>query len=202
MAPFTTLPREVARQKIRPSGDSAAPSVAGTFLFFIIAELHKNKCIDIALRAFALVHKKHPNACLVSMGGGEEDKKLRSLAEKLGLANSVTFAGFVPDARIYLSAADCFVLPSCKEGVPLSLLQAGIAHVPAIATNVGGIPEVIENEKTGILVAPRNVKELAGAMEEMMAHPEKRISYGEALYDRVTKDFSEGEMVRKTFECY
>lgn len=93
---------------------------------------------------------------LLVVGNGPLEQRLKYLAEALRISDKVVFAGFRPNVTDYIAAMDIFVLPSLTEGLPLALLEAMAAAKPVIASEVGGIPTVIENRKTGLLVTPRN----------------------------------------------
>ena len=93
------------------------------------------------------------------------------MAESLGLAEAVHFLGQRQDVPDLLNAMDIFVLPSYSEGVSLALLEAMAAGLPVIATAVGGLPEVVEDGVTGLLIPPRDAEALAGALERLLADP-------------------------------
>lgn len=128
-----------------------------------IANLYPTKGLDILIRAF--VELTELSARLVIVGEGPERAKLEQLIAELGLNDRVTLIGAIPDAAKLLSAFDIFVLSSRKEGLPYALLEAMAADLPIIATAVGAIPEMIENEKNGIIVPPEDVAALARALQ-------------------------------------
>ena len=100
----------------------------------------------------SLLHSFTPSLLLVIIGGGPEEKKLRALAEKLSIADRVIFAGNVPNAARYLKAFEIFALTSRFEGLPYAVLEAAAAGLPIVTTAVGGVPEIIEDGVSGILV--------------------------------------------------
>jgi hypothetical protein len=114
---------------------------------------------------------------------------LEKLAKELNIENMLRFLGFVPDAKKLLSGADMFLLPSRTEAFPYTILEAGMAGVPIIATSVGGVPEVIHDMQNGILVHPQNPKEIAEAILYYIDHPEKQKEYRRWLTDEVRKIF-------------
>jgi len=119
-----------------------------------------------------------------------------------GLQGRVLLPGFVNDASRYLKALDCFLLPSIKEGLPYVILEAGLAALPVIATTVGGVPEIIEDQRTGILASPHNTTALAGALDQLIASPTLRTSLGTSLHKKVTYDFSLDQMIASTSALY
>lgn len=174
-----------------------------------IAELHKNKGLDHAISGIAKVlHQEttreiHPEKIsYVIIGGGEEKENLKNLVEKEGLQNIVHFAGECLEASKLLKAFDVFLLPSLKEGLPYALLEAGSANLPVIATNVGGVTEVVEDMKSGIVVRAKRPKEIADAIGYMIDYPEKRKGFGESLAKTVTEKFTLERMVEETIGIY
>lgn len=110
-------------------------------------------------------------------------------------------AGFVPEAARYLKAFDVFVLPSLKEGLPYTILEAMHAGLPIVATSVGGIPDVIEHKKNGILVPPGNPTLLADAITTVFADANlQKTMVGNAVKNRGRSSLS--DMVRKTNSLY
>src|SRR3989344_3250000 len=119
-----------------------------------ISELHKNKGVDIALSAFAKIAKKYDQIIYVVIGEGEEREKLTRQISELGLSDRAFLVGFVPEAKRYLKAFDIFTLTSRTEALPYVILEAGLAGLPIVASAAGGIPEIINSEETGLLIAP------------------------------------------------
>lgn len=163
-----------------------------------IAELHPNKDHATLIRALLEV----PEAHLVLVGDGENRAALSALAEELRLSHRVHILGFVPEAARYLRAFDCLALSSRKEGLPYVLLEAGCAYVPVVATNVGGIPDLIMHEFTGLLVPPGEPKALGAALERVMSNATLARSLSEELLKRVRGSFSPEMMIEKTLAAY
>jgi glycosyltransferase involved in cell wall biosynthesis len=185
-------------KKIRMEfGDFDKRIVIGT-----VAELHRNKGLSYLVKAAAKVIENHPNSIFIIVGEGEERQQLEKEASNLGLENAIKLLGYVENSSEYLKAFSIFVLPSIKEGLPYTILEAGSASLPVIATIVGGIPEIITDMKSGILVQPKNDKELGHAISFMIEHPEERRSYGSALHEKVLKDFSIERMISETEKVY
>jgi len=108
----------------------------------------------------------------------------------------------IPNASKYLKNFDIFVLPSLKEGLPYVILEAGLAGLPVIASNVGGIPEIIENGKEGLLVAPANPEELANAIKKLIEDKTLRENLAKNLHEKIKKEFSLEKMLRETISQY
>lgn len=193
--PFTLLSRETARQKLVPDISKDTLLVGST------SELHRVKGLDVLLEAWKNFKIAH-DGVLVLIGSGEEEQKLKNMAHTLDISGSVYFAGFIENARELLSGLDIFVLPSRSEALPYAPLEAGIAELPVIATRVGGVPEIIENEKTGILISRENVNELTQALNLLSQNKNIREKLGTALHQSVLENYSQEKMLTSTFATY
>lgn len=167
-----------------------------------IAELHPSKGLEYAIEAFAKLTPKNPNLYYIILGDGQEKERLNALIERYGIHNRVYLAGFVKDAARYLKALDVFILPSITESFGYVLLEAGLAKLPVITTTAGGIPEIIKNETTGLLVPPHSPQELAQAIKRIIEEPQQRIDFGRALNHKVISDFTLDRMVTETVTLY
>src|SRR5262249_47319339 len=129
-----------------------------------------SKGFDVLMHALALVVQDHPQLECIIIGDGPERSSLRKLAVELQLQRFVTFTGLLErDAiREHVGSASIFVLASCEEGLPLALLEAMAAGLPIIATNVGGIPSVVDHGQQGLLVEPNDSQSLAEAIHVLM----------------------------------
>lgn len=106
------------------------------------------------------------------------------------------------DASKYLKNFDIFVLPSLKEGLPYVILEAGLAGLPVIASNVGGIPEIIEDGKDGLLVPPANSEELAKAIKKLIENKTLCENLAKNLNEKIKKEFPLEKMLRETISLY
>jgi glycosyltransferase involved in cell wall biosynthesis len=134
--------------------------------------------------------------------GGAYEQLLRDEAERLGVADRIVFAGYRDDVDKLLRSLDVLVLPSWTEGFPVVLLEAMAAGVPVVATSVGGIPELVADGETGILVEPRDVDGLTRALNDLLARPDRGRELGRAGAERVRAKFSEAEMTGRVLEIY
>lgn len=166
-----------------------------------ISELHPVKGLDILLDAWAKFMKKR-DAVLVILGDGEMRENLENLANKLGLENKVVFKGYMDNAKQYLNAFDIFCLPSRSEALPYALLEAGFAGLPAVATNVGGIPEIVENGISGALIPPEDSETLFSTLVLFSEDKNLRNRLGSAIHNVIEERFSIEKMVRQTFALY
>jgi glycosyltransferase involved in cell wall biosynthesis len=133
---------------------------------------------------------------------GAYERELRELAERLGVADRVEFAGYRDDARDLMGRAAVVVLPSWTEGLPMTLLEAMARRRAVVATPVGGTPEVVADGETGVLVPPRDATALAAALRELLRDPERRAALGAAGRARVESAFSRERMVERVLEVY
>jgi glycosyltransferase involved in cell wall biosynthesis len=122
--------------------------------------------VGTALRAFAIVAERFRDACLTVAGSGPDREELGHLAQKLGIADRVRFTGSLENSQLpaLYGAANIAVNSSLVDNFPISLLEAMASGVPIVSTNVGGIPYLVEHERTALLVPPRNPVALAKAV--------------------------------------
>jgi glycosyltransferase involved in cell wall biosynthesis len=172
-----------------------------------IASLIPIKGIYYLIKACDQIIKnnKHIRCAIVGSGStlekysGEEYKKL---VKKLGLEENIIFTGVRNDIPSILANSDVFVLASLEETFGFVLTEAMAASKPVVATNVGGIPEVVEDGKTGILVPPKNPAALANAIIKLLKNPGLRKQMGEAGRKRAEEYFTMEKMVKEYEDVY
>jgi len=167
-----------------------------------VAELHSNKGLEYAFDGFAKFRDAHPNSLFFIIGDGEEREKLTALTEKRGLSKNVFILGEIPHAAQYLKALDIFLLTSVKEGHPYVLLEAGAAALPVLATNVAGIPDIITDMQSGMLIQPKRSDEVARALTYLTEHPKKQSAFGSTLRKTITTHYTVETMLAKTLAAY
>ncbi|PJC21739.1 MAG: hypothetical protein CO060_02765 [Candidatus Yonathbacteria bacterium CG_4_9_14_0_2_um_filter_43_16] len=172
------------------------------FIVGTIAELHKSKGLTYAVEAFAKLVPENPNLYYFILGDGEEKERLETLVGLHNLQGRVFLLGFVDDASRYLKAFDIFLLPSMTEGLALVLLEAGLAGLPVVASRIGGIPEVIEDKNTGLLVPTRDSDAIALANQNLMTDRSLAKRFGEALRERVLAKFPLSRVLKDTISLY
>lgn len=174
--------RQGGRQGERPR--------SGNLLF--VGRLAPVKGLPVLFEALATLGKDIPDWHLTIVGDGSMRMKLEDLASKLNLAANITFAGYQSQDAVadILSDTDILVLPSFAEGVPVVLMEAMAARTAVIATQVGGVPELVENQKSGILVAPGNAPKLAKAIGDLLVAPEVAKAMGEIGRQKVLAEFT------------
>ncbi|MFC1700727.1 glycosyltransferase [Patescibacteria group bacterium] len=187
------LDKEKARQKLLKNS-SAGGLVLGT-----IAEWHKNKGLFYFLKAMENIDPPADGINIVLIGSGEnrDKEKLYQYIKENNLKN-IYLHEFIPNAASYLKALDIFILPSVKEGLPYTILETIAAEIPIIATNVGGIPEILNKD---YLVNPKNSQQLTEKINYVINNLTiiKEKIQGTATNN---KDFSSEKMVQKTKNIY
>ena len=172
-------------------GENAPDDVDGRIVLSI-ARLARQKGVDVAIRAL----RDLPDATLVVLGEGPERQSLEALARELGLAGRVYLPGRVPDVAAWLRRASVYVQPSRWEGFGLGVLEAMLAELPVVASNVSSLPEIVVDGETGLLVPPDDPAALAAAVRA--AAP----AHGEAGRERARREFSVARMADRTAELY
>ncbi len=168
-----------------------------------ISELHMNKGLDFLIEAVPLIRERTAAPFVFFIAGdGELRETLRAHIKAAGVEDVVLFAGHVSNAAHYVSGFDAFIMPSRTEGLPYAILEAGLAGLPVIASNIGGIPEVIRQLENGILVRTGDIKDIADAVIFVMQEKAKAAALGAALHERIITHFSLKGMVEKTEELY
>ena len=168
----------------------------------IIARLEKVKDHATLLSAFKIVSEQVKHTRLLIVGDGPLHPRLLSYSKQLGVNPRVFFLGERRDIPEILSALDIFVLSSTFEGISITILEAMAASKPVVATAVGGNPEIIETETTGLLVPPRNPRLLASALTRLLQNEEEALLMGKAGRNRIEKWFRIEEVARKTESLY
>lgn len=141
------------------------------FIILSIAALHPRKGLNYLMEAFKNIHAKDPKTKLIIVGEGPERKNLTKLIKILELDNDVMLLGEQNNIPQILKSSDLFVLASLKEAFGLVLLEAMAAQIPVIASEVGGIPEIIQHNKSGLLVQPANIEDLTNGIRTIMNNP-------------------------------
>jgi len=166
-----------------------------------LSELHPIKRIDRAITAVAALVRDFPYLRYVIVHDGEQREKLQQQVRDLSLEKHVFFTGTIPDAARLLPAFDIFVLPSKSEAFPYVVVEAGQAGVPVVATNVGGIPDVIKHGVNGLLVPPDDTPALTSALRSLLENENMRRDLAHAHRERM-KEFTVERMITKTIAVY
>ncbi len=173
---------------------------AGPIVF--VGRLSPEKDVETLLRAMRIVRKTDAGVRLNIAGEGPDRTRLESICRRLNLQEAVTFLGAVADIPALLARSSLFVLPSLSEGISLSLLEAMASGVPAIATRVGGNAEVIDHDRTGLLVSPGVPSELARAIQRLRADEARADQFADAARRTVDDRFDVRLMIDRYQSLY
>ncbi|QEF98720.1 Putative glycosyltransferase EpsD [Stieleria maiorica] len=168
----------------------------------LVAKLWDGKGHAVAINALSKLVRSYPSAKLVIVGEGYLRDELETQTSDLKLQDHVVFTGFRSDIPNLNAMFDIAILASDFEGMGRVLLEAMVMGRPVVASDVGGIPDVVDDGTTGILVPPGNIDELAGALATLLADPTLREKMGRAAYARITQKFSSETMVRQIRDVY
>jgi glycosyltransferase involved in cell wall biosynthesis len=187
-----------------PGGDAPAPRCppSSEVVLGVAGRLIVLKGIGYLLDAAAVLQREFPSLRVEIAGSGAQRRELEQKAEELGLASSVRFLGWVDDLASVLPRWDVLVMPSLEEGFPIAALDAMAAGLPVVGSAVGGVPELVEDGKTGWLVPPRDVEALASRIRLLLNNPEQRLAMGAAAQRRVRDHFSLAQMVESFGKLY
>ncbi len=177
-------------------------SFAKKVLIGTIAELHPNKGFTYMFDALEGLISLNPSFVFFVIGDGDQRAELEALIIKKKLENHVVLAGQIPNAAEYLKAFSIFLLPSVKEGLPYVLLEAGYAGLSVIATTVGGIPEVIEDMHSGVLIQPKKSGEILHSLQFLIEHKNIQREHARNLQEKVRAKFNIERMLTSTMKVY
>ncbi|MBA3629214.1 MAG: glycosyltransferase [Actinobacteria bacterium] len=163
------------------------------------ARLAPQKALDVMLEALA---RLPGNVVLAILGDGPLEDELRSHAARLGVADRARFLGWQDEVAGYVAAADVFCLSSKWEAVALAVQEAVVLGTPVVATDVGGMGELITDRVSGRLVPSGDPSALASALADVLAFPEEGARYAAAAQDRLERDFSTEAMLDRLRRAY
>ena len=167
-----------------------------------VGRLEKQKGIKYLVEAVPDILKRYSGLKVLIAGSGSEETSLKTLAHERGVRKNIDFLGFVKQPLEIIGQLDVFVLPSVWEGFPYVLLEAMLLRKPIVATNIFGINEIIENEKSGILVKERNPKSIADAVVDLLAHRAKAQRLGRAARARLLRSYTANRTATQVLGLY
>ncbi len=168
----------------------------------IAARLYPVKSIETIVRAARHVKDRNSKVKFVIGGDGEDRKRLEAMVSELDLRDTVYFIGWLDDPKELMSSIDISVLTSISESFPYSILEGARFKKATISTDVGGIPDLIENGKNGYLFKPGDISRFSDLILELASDEKKRAAMGESLYDKAMRDFSVESMARTQSNIY
>lgn len=169
-----------------------------------VANIYPRKGYEYLIEAIANIKKEIKDLRCIIVGEGDREYKLKldRLANKLGVSENIIYVGFQRNVYPFIAIFDIFVLPSILEGFGIALIEAMAMGKPVVASNTGGIPEVVEDGVTGILVPPKNPDALADAILGLLNDKIKMKAMGIAGKERVNKFFTLKRMISQIENCY
>jgi len=191
--PATPPEKAEAKSALGLSKDTA---IIGT-----VARLVQRKGIDVLLRAFGIVRHSH-RVHLIVVGDGPLGEELRALARELRIEDSISWLGFQADPVKWLEAMDVFAFPSRLEGVPNAVLEAMAVGLPIVATTIGGVVDILEEGRTGLLISPNDPEALAGALDRLLANAPLRADLGYHARNRAVEIFSLSDNITRLTDLY
>lgn len=192
---FTDLDRRKIKEELFLAREN-------TLIIISIAELHERKGLKYLIEAIPEVASKFPNIKLVIVGEGPERNELKKLIKKLKIENHVILTGRQKEIPKLLKSSDIFVLPSRREAFGFVLLEAMITGLPVIASNTGGIPEIIDDKKNGLLCEPENSSAITETLIDLIEHPEKREKFSTTAKKILHEKFDAKKMAEEYEKIY
>ena len=205
---LTVIPNGIDINKFKPihvEDLKKRLALANEKIILFVSKIHRQKGCHLLLEILPDILKEDKNVKLILVGTGPYLQKLKDKAKKMGIKNHVIFAGRVSDEELpkYYNLADIFVFPTLRvESFGLVLAEAMACEKPVIASRIGGIPTVIEDNKDGILIEPGNLKELKEKIVEVLEDKELAKRLGKNARKKVVERFSLDRMVEDTVKVY
>lgn len=174
----------------------------GDVIAGIVARLSPVKDIPTLLKAVKIASSQNPHLKLMLAGDGEDRQKLEQMAKDLGIADRVCFAGWLNDINSFYNAIDMNLLTSLSETFPYALTEGTRMHRATIASNVGGVPVLIDDGVNGLIFEPGDEKQLAQHLLTLANDAQLRQTFGERIYEKASREFSIDRMVEHQLEIY
>ena len=183
---------------------------ADNLIVFALGRIVLKKGFDFLVQALPLVCKEVPNITFIIGGDGTDLDRLKTLAKDLGVSDNVRLPGTInrTDVPAYFHLCDVFTLPAVfdpkgnVDGCPNVILEAMACGKPVVASNISGIPGVVKNGETGILVKEKDVEELAAALVVLLTDPEKREEFGRAGRERILNELTWDKIIAQFKDIY
>jgi len=167
-----------------------------------VSRFDKRKGIEYLIKAIGLLKVKYKDIKLILVGDGPQRSFLSRLVKELNLVDQVVFVGKTFEVEKYLSIFDFFVLPSLQEGLSIAIIEAMASGVPVIASNVGGIPEVITHKYDGILIRSKNENDISEAIIQLNNNKELKNKLISNAYNKISAKFDIRKIVKEFESMY
>jgi glycosyltransferase involved in cell wall biosynthesis len=197
--PVNTAMKRRLRQELGIDSDIFIVTYAGRLVSY--------KGLPLLLRVWRDVHERYGASCLMLVGAGSLDmhnceRELKTFVHENGLDDGVRFAGSVHNVHEYLQISDVFVLPSEREAFGIVLIEAMACGLPIIATNVGGIADIITNDSSGLLIEANNFRQLQSSLDRLFNDADMRTALGAAARQAATRYFSQDEILDQYLKLF
>lgn len=193
---FSNQEKEVLREKYQIPQDAWVIGSVGRMWD------DEHKRFSDLIHAFAQFAEQNSHARLLLVGDGPVKSEYENLVETLNLTDKVIFTGFQDDTSIFYALMDTFVLSSAREAFGLVVAEAMLAKVPVVATQVGGVPAIIDHEQHGILIPPKAPQSILQAIHQIYDHPSQRQQLVENAYQKAIEQFSSQAYVNRVLQLY
>jgi glycosyltransferase involved in cell wall biosynthesis len=195
------------RRLFRPECDRQWFDVAfgtqpGDKVIGVLAQFIERKGHRYLIEALPSIMERHPEVRVIFFGRGPMQDSLETLVRDRQLENTIQFAGFREDIARVLPCLSMLVHPATAEGLGVALLQAASCGIPVVASNVGGVPEIIIDQETGLLVPPEDSNALRDAIISLLENPARAKKLGQAARQLVDEEFSIGKMAAGNLKVY
>lgn len=187
----------IDRQYPEPVTGTNQEPVIGT-----VAHMSPEKGHSVLLDAFAILRGRFPRVRLCLIGDGSQKDALKEQAKRLDIEGCVTFSGFRTDSEALMKRFELFCLPSLSEGLSSAILNAMASRLAVVATNTGGIPELVSDESTGLLVPPGDPERLAAALGRLLEDSDLCKRMGEAGRERIEDHFTASQKLNAIEKSY
>ena len=195
---------DVLHDGVDTSSFRFSPKMTGSHKLVYVGRLADEKGLENLLKSMALLKKKFPDVTLTIVGEGPLRKKLEDLSNELNMRESISFEGAVPHSRIseYMRDADALVLPSISEGLSVVILEAMACGTPVIASNVGGVGDIVSDGFNGFVVEPGDVAGFARKIMELWSDKSLIERFSQNGLDTVKQRFSWKVIAEKFIKVY
>ena len=172
------------------------------FVITTVGRLSREKGHCFLLEAAQSILDEYPDARFLIVGDGPLRSQLEQQAKSLGINTAVIFAGYQVDVAGFLGASDLFVLPSLREGTPNALLEAMALAKPVVVSRMGGVPEIVQDSETGLLVSPEDPKSMARAILALMRDRNRAAAMGQRARQFIEQNFNVQRLAREIVAVY
>ncbi len=193
-------PQEVSAEQIQE--ERKRLNLIDELIIGVTGRIVKKKGVDFLIQAYASIASQYPHTRLVINGSGKYKEEAIQLVKSFDLEHQIIFGGFAPNSTVSAATYDIAVLPSDYEAFPYAVVEYFSVGKPVIATNVGGIKELIQHEKNGLIVEARDIDQMTSALKRLLDHPDLRNRIAQEAMTTLKEKFTEDIMMDKFEQFY